>query len=541
MVAMKQQGQSGVPPDDPTRRLIEALQRPERYPHLVDRVQVIETHISWILLAGEYAYKVKKPVDLGFVDFSTLELRRHYCFEELRLNSRLAPAIYLDVVAIRGAPERPVFAGSGPILEYAVRMRRFPDEALASRMLAAGTLEARHVSALAGHVAGFHESAPVAEPGTVYGERESILLPALDNIRQMLELGPAAEDRAALEQLAAWSGEEFSRREETFRLRKASGRVRECHGDLHLGNVVLLGDEMCAFDGIDFNDRLRWIDVMNEAAFTVMDFTAHGRPDLASLFLNTYLERTGDYDGLAVLRFYTVYRALVRAKVERLSAQDGDMRHAVEAGRYLQVAADCARAGRPALVIMHGLSGSGKTSAAAEFMQSLGAIRIRSDVERKRLAGINVLARSRSGAGAGLYAPDATQATYDHLGRLARGILESGYPVIVDAAFLQRRHRDAMRALAEKLRVSFSIVSLKADVDILRERITRRSAAGSDASDADSAVFDYQLRTQEPLSESELLRTLTIDAGHQLAGPGWVACVRDLATRSGLAAVKPRR
>ncbi|HUF80347.1 MAG TPA: AAA family ATPase, partial [Burkholderiales bacterium] len=524
------------PPQAAARQLIDALQHPERYPHPVERVQVIETHISWVLLAGDFAYKIKKPVNLGFVDFSTLELRRRYCEEEIRLNSRLAPSIYLDAVAIRGAPERPAFTGHARIIEYAVRMRRFPDDALASRMLAAGRLTPAHVVQLAGRIADFHAVAPVAPAAEPYGEPHTILRNALENITPILAHSALDEDRLKLQ--ALWQGTErhFELLHERFSERKRGGFVRECHGDLHLGNIALLGGEMSAFDGIEFNDHLRWIDVMNEIAFTVMDFTAHGRRDLASLFLNTYLERTGDYEGLAVLPYYTVYRALVRAKVECLRALaggDGSRRLPAEAGRYLDLAGTSVHPRKPAVVIMHGLSGCGKTTVAAELMQSLGAIRIRSDIERKRLAGMEALARSPSGVGNGLYDANATQATYDRLAQLARLILESGNPVIVDAAFLQCRHRNAMRALADEMHIPFSIVSLKAPGDALRERVARRAAAGSDASDAGIDVLAHQFRTQEPLSESELLSTLTVDTSRPLASAEWQACVRDLAARTG--------
>ena len=526
----------GAPPAAPSRQLIEALRQPDRYPHPAGPVTLIETHISWVLLAGDYAYKIKKPVNLGFVDFSTLELRRRYCEEEIRINSRLAPSIYLAAVAIRGTPDEPAFTGHAHVIEYAVRMRRFPDEALASRMLAAGTLTPAHVIELAGRIADFHAAAPVASAPDSYGEPHSILRSALENITPILAHCASDDDRLKLQALWHWTERHFELLREVFIERKRRGHVRECHGDLHLGNIALLDGAMSAFDGIDFSDHLRWIDVVNEVAFTVMDFTAHGRRDLATLFLNTYLERTGDYEGLAVLTFYTVYRALVRAKVECLRMQaagGGNSRLPAECERYLDLARTCGHAGAPCLVIMHGLSGCGKTTVAAELMQSLGAIRVRSDVERKRLAAMDAMARGRSAVGEGLYDAEATQATYDRLGGLARAILESGHCVIVDAAFLQRRRRGAMRALAEEMHVPFAIVSLKAAEDTLRGRVARRAAAGSDASDADLAVLAHQLRTQEPLAENELLSTLSIEASRPLTGSEWKACVRDLAARTG--------
>ena len=518
-----------IAPDHPARQLIRALQQPDRYPHATGTVQLIETHISWVLLAGDYVYKIKKPVDLGYVDFSTLAQRERCCREEIRLNSRLAPGIYLDSVAIRGTPEKPRFDGAGAAIEYAVRMRRFPDEALASRMLAAGNLTPGQVAQLAGKVADFHGEAPAADRATPYGEPHLILRSTLESITPLLAHCPLEADRRKLQTLWHWSEHQFERLRDTFIERKRAGRVRECHGDLHLANIALLDGEMGAFDGIDFNEELRWIDVMSEVAFPVMDLTAHGRADLAGVFLNAYLERGGDYEGLAVLRFYEAYRALVRAKIELL--RSGNDLRAGQARRYLELAEHVSQPRRPALVILHGPSGSGKTTVAAQLAQSLLAIHLRSDVERKRLAGLPALARSGSAPGAGLYDPRATQSTYERLARLARVALEGGYSVVVDAAFLQQRQRGMMRAIAEERRAPFALVSLMADAGTLRERLARRAAAGTDASEADAAVLERQLRTMEPLSESEQLSTLSIDTGLPMAGPKWEACLRDLAAR----------
>ena len=513
-----------------SRRLVEGLRRAECYPHPVGEIRLLETHISWVLLAGDYAYKVKKPVDLGFADFSTLERRRRFCQEELRLNARLAPAIYLDVVAIGDEAARPRIGGE-PAIEYAVKMRRFPDDALGSAMLAASTLSQARVIELAGRIADFHARAPVAPSSTPFGEPHVVLRSALENITHILAHCVHDAERTELQGLRHWTERHFERLRETFIARKAGGRVRECHGDLHLGNVACLDGKMSAFDGIEFNEELRWIDVMSEIAFMVMDLSAHARPDLAWLFLNEYLERTGDYEGLAVLAYYTVYRALVRAKVGCLRSGAPDGRLPAETRRYLDLAEASGHPGRAAIVIMHGLSGSGKTVAAAELMQRLGAIRVRSDVERKRLAGMDALGRSRSGVGAGLYDRDATQATYSRLETLARAAVENGYRAIVDAAFLQRGPRDRLRALAEELHVPFRIVSLDAPDGVLRSRVAARAAAGSDPSEADAAVLEHQIRTQEPLAADELTRADRIDTERPASGARWQGLAADLAAR----------
>jgi len=510
--------------------LIQALKRPECYPHPVDRIELIETHLSWVLLAGRYVYKVKKPLDLGFADFSTLERRRHFCEEELRLNSRYAPAIYLDVVGIRGTPSAPALHGDSPVIEYAVKMRRFPQELLASRMLEAGKLSRDQARSLAERVASFHAQAAVARASTPYGEPDAVLAAALENIRQLIGMVLPTIHQTMLHELWLWTERHFAGLRETIRARKSAGLIRECHGDLHLDNVALLDGAITPFDGIEFNDELRWIDIASDAAFTVMDLAAQGRPDLAWEFLDAWLEQTGDYAALELLPFYMIYRALVRAKVAwmRDPAEGGAFR------RYLELARACAKPGVPAVFIMHGLSGSGKTTVATALGRAFGAIRIRSDVERKRLAGRSPLEQSHSGIGNGLYGEDATRATYEKLQSLATRLIRCGFPVVMDAAFLRRWQRDLLRRAAEDAHAPFTIVSLRTDAKTLRERIRARRDRGTDASEADEAVLQHQLAAQDPLAGSELLCTLTLDAAEAAGGEKWRAVVRDLSARSGL-------
>lgn len=519
-----------APPRAPA--LVEALKRSECYPHPIDRIDLIETHLSWVLLTGQYAYKIKKPVDLGFADFTTLERRRRFCEEEVRLNGRHAPSIYLGVAEIRDTPSGPALHGDGPVMEYAVRMRQFPQDALADRQLSTGALTIDHVRALAARVAAFHARAAVSSAYAPRGGPDSVLGTALENIAQMLRLRVEGADLRSLQALWRWTEHGFPVLRETAVWRHEQGYVRECHGDLHLGNLALIDGALTPFDGIEFNDDLRWIDVASDAAFVVMDFAAHGRDDLAGIFLDAYLEHTGDYRGLGMMRFYLVYRALVRAKVALLR-QPAD-----RAGfhRYLETAQRCTRRGAGAVIVMHGLSGSGKTTVAGALAAALGAIRVRSDVERKRLAGLSPLAGSGSGMETGLYTGDATRETYARLRSAATSIVQGGYPAVVDAAFLRHWQRELLRRAADEAGVPFVIVSLSADTDTLRERIRTRRAGGADASEASEPVLQHQIERQEPLSQDEQLSTLSLDSALPLEGPRWAACLRDLASRSGLAA-----
>jgi aminoglycoside phosphotransferase family enzyme/predicted kinase len=488
---------------------------------------VVETHISWVLLTGEWAYKIKKPVNLGFLDFSTLELRRHFCEEELRLNRRLAPEIYESVVEIRGTPEAPLVGGSGPLLDYAVKMREFPQETLADRMLARGELTPQHIDRLAERIFRFHAAAPIAGPALPYGSPQAVIAAARQNFEQLYPHLPGATERAALRWLEMWT--EFEQRALclAFCARRQEGLVRECHGDLHLGNIAILDGVPVIFDCIEFSDTLRWIDVMNEIAFVLMDLRARRRADLAWRLLNRYLENTGDYTGLAVLRFYMVYRALVRAKVSALRACEPGVtdatrkRLAAEVGDYIGLARDLATEHRPALLITHGVSGSGKTSATQSLVEAVGAVRIRSDIERKRLYGLGPLARSGAGLNAGIYAPGSTRVTYMRLYKLAREIIGTGRPVLVDATFLKAADRERFRALAACLEVPFVILDFHAPLPVLRERILRRQREAADASEADTGVLESQLAGLEPLTPEEAATAIRIDTQAPVRPETW--------------------
>jgi aminoglycoside phosphotransferase family enzyme len=379
---------------------IERLRSPACYPHPVGQVELLETHISWVLLAGDFAYKVKKPVSLGFVDFTTLESRRFCCEEELRLNRRTAPDLYLEVVPIAGTPESPVMGGEGEAFEYAVRMLRFPQEALLDRVAKAGGLPGALVEDFARSVAAFHGSVAHAGGDGAFGSPAGILAEAVDNFAQLELLDGFDDTRETRQALASWTLREFNRLEPVLARRKHDGFVRECHGDLHLGNVALLDGRPVPFDAIEFNESFRWIDVMNEVAFPVMDLFHHGLSRLAYRFVDAYLDATGDFAGLKVLRFYLVYRAMVRAKVSCIRAHQAgidaaDRERSARAYRgHLDLARRLSRPGTPALIAMHGLSGSGKTTVSLELLEALGGVRLRSDVERKRLHGLNAAART---------------------------------------------------------------------------------------------------------------------------------------------------
>ena len=487
--------------------LIRSLLQPAVYGHPVSDIQLIETHISWLILTGDYVYKIKKPVNLGFLDFSTLEKRRFCCNEELRLNSRLAAEIYLDVVAITGTPGKPVLQGSGEAIEYAVRMVQFPQQAQLDNMLAEGKLHHNHIDAIAVMVAKFHQATNIAPADSDFGDPQHVYHPVAENFSQIREHLQTNDYEHELAELESWSKSAFAALTPVFDQRKQGGFIRECHGDMHLRNLVWFNNKPMAFDCLEFNPALRWIDTLSEVAFLVMDLQDRKQPELAQRFLNNYLQQSGDYQGVQVLRFYLAYRALVRAKVAAIRAgqqgiAEAEQNEAIaEFQAYLQLAQSYTRPCNPALIITRGMSASGKSTLTQPLLETMGAIRIRSDVERKRLFGIDPAADSKAEIGSGIYTAEAGVKTYTKLKQLAQVVLDAGVTVIIDAAFLKSGQRQPFRQLADAMKVPFIILEFTASADTLRSRIKARA---HEVSDADLAVLEHQLVSTRPLSDEEL-------------------------------------
>jgi aminoglycoside phosphotransferase family enzyme/predicted kinase len=501
------------------RRAIQALLRSLQERHPLGTVSLIETHISFVLLAGPQAYKIKKAVNLGFLDFTTLARRHFYCEEELRLNRRLAPALYLDVQPITGTPEQPALNGAGPAIEWVLCMRAFAQDDLWDRLAGRGALHASQIDELVEAVATFHEHAAVADASNPRGQAAQVRAPVRETLRALRPLTTARTDRAWLDVLAHWEADAFGTLRQVFKERLQDGQVRECHGDLHLGNVTLVDGRTTLFDCLEFDPALRWTDVMSDVGFMAMDLHAHRLPRLSHRFVNAYVERSGDHGGLRVLRYHSVYRALVRAKIAALrKAQLEDVGHAparidsqTAPRDYLDVALACSRDDPPALMLTHGCSGSGKTLATQGLLERCGAIRIRADVERKRLFGLPPLARSDSALKSGLYSAAATEATHARLREAAERVLASGYKVILDATFLAHAHREQARALAARLGVRFVIIDFLASADTLRQRVQQRALRRDDSSEADLVVLENQLASAEPLREDERAAVYAFD------------------------------
>ncbi len=488
------------------------------FPHPVARFDLHETNISWVILTGPFAYKIKKCVQLGFIDTTTLEKRRFLCEEELRLNRRLAADLYVDVVAITRDAAGLHVGGEGQVVEYAVRMKQFETSQELSALLDRDAISAGELIDLAQRLAQFHELAPRAPVNKDFPHTQHLHDAVLGNLAILLSHLDGDTILPELGVLIDWTHDYLHDSLEELRARESSGYIRECHGDLHARNVVRWRNQLVPFDCLEFDPHLRWIDVMNDVAFLEMDLMARGRKDLAYAFLNAYLEHTGDYLGVRHLAFYSVYRALVRAMVDSIGAEsDGAHPGDFAARLCARVRAAAAYLERPAptLFIMHGPSGSGKSWLSGELASQWGALRIRSDVERKRL-----------GAEGDLHTPEMNRRTYARLLEGAESCLKAGMDTIVDAAFLNGDDRRVFRDLAIRKGCQFLILGCEADPAALARRIEARASMRTDPSDATLQVLSRQLKNREPLAADEQAAAIRVDTTLPEASANAIATLR---------------
>ena len=516
-----------------SQALIKALHDAGCYDHPVTDVEVFETHISWIVLTGDFAYKLKKPLDFGsFLDFSTLEKRRRLCEQEVRLNRRLAPSLYLEAVPISGMTDAPRINDASAPFEYAVKMRQFSNRLLFSNLQASGELSLEMLDDLIDQLVAFHEQANRVPEDSDFGSREAmqrILEREFELIGAHLE---SDADRQRLAHLRTWVEEAFVRFDGEFERRRNEGYVRETHGDVHLGNAVQHEGRALMFDGIEFNEELRWNDVGGDLAFLLMDLEARGEHAFAHHALNRYLELSGDHGLLRLLPFYKLYRALVKAKVDILRYQQTELHPAdhpeviADYRRHIELARRYSEFTFPYLVIGVGVSGSGKSRFTGEMVRRLGVVRLRSDVERKRLFGFESLARTEK-QGVDIYHSDATQRTYAHLAKLTGIVLEAGLPVCIDATCLKRAQRDRLRHEAEGRGLPVLLVSFEADEATLRARIEKRARRGGDPSEAGLSVLKRQLANLEPFSGDERLHLVHLDTTAENANLTLVGLIQE--------------
>lgn len=486
--------------------LVRRLLSPEAYPHPVENVHLVETHISWVFLTGRYVYKVKKPVDLGFLDFGTLAKRRHYCHEEVRLNRRFAPSLYLAAVPITGAAHEAVIEGSGEPREWAVRLAQFDEDARLDRVLDSGGLSADDCTNLGLEIAGVQESLEIADTATPWGTAQTVADTIHMNLEQVCRHRP--HTGARVDALRQWVDKQIAAHRDAFADRRAAGRVRQCHGDLHLANLVHHEGRFVAFDSIEFSEVLRWIDVASDVAFLAMDLESRGRSDLAAVLTSSWIEAADDHAATAVLPIYLVYRAIVRSAVAAIRGSqpeaDRGAAHA-ESDHYLDLAEHLAAPRTPELYATCGVSGCGKTTLARELVATAAAIHVRSDVERKRAFGMAPTERAVDAeAAAALYSDTATRQTYERLASLAETMLANGASVVIDAACTRRWQREIITQAASKVGAPLTWIAPTLSEHNLIARVEARRASGHDASDASAAIVRQQLASFEPITPEEL-------------------------------------
>lgn len=508
--------------------MIDELLSASAFPHPVTHLSKRETHISWVILTGEFAYKIKKPVRLDFIDCTALSTRQRLCEQEVTLNRRLAPELYLGVVAITRSAGAVSVGGSGEIVEYAVKMRQFPENQELASLLDRGAVNLAEIADLAQRLGEFHQRAPIAAAESGFPATERLRSAVLGNLGSLLSNLHATAALEDLNGLIDWTHDAVRTLLPALRQREQQGYIREGHGDLHSRNIVRWRGRLVPFDCLEFDPALRWIDVMNDIAFLFMDLVSHERADLGFAFLNGHLEVTGDYAGLRLLRFYAIYRALVRAMVDSIPVTGSPAQQAAMQQRMYRRIGTAVRLmslPTPVLLIMHGPSGSGKSWLSERLAASIGAVRIRSDIERKRLAGLHPTVRMEAAPRQGIYDHEFSRRTYAHLLACAEGGLEGALDIIVDAAFLDAAARRMFAELADRRNISMVIVACDADAKILTERIKLRQAASPDASDADPEVLAWQLQSLDPLTAAERARSVSVNT----AAPTAVAdALRDL-------------
>ncbi len=486
---------------------IALLLQPECFPHPVAKLELIETHISWVLLTGEWVYKIKKPVNFGFLDFSTLEKRQHCCQEEVRLNGRVGGDLYQGVVAICDGKQGLVIDGIGTVVDYAVKMRQFDPRATLQQILVTTTPAEAAFQQLGYQIGSFHQRVAVAPADSPWGSAEAVAYPVDENFHQIRER-VAEVERALVAELAAQAGQALQTLKPVIEGRKRKGFVRELHGDLHAGNIALIDGQWVPFDCIEFNPNLRWIDTASDIAFLVMDLQFSGYVAQANCFLNAYLEFTGDFELLQMLNFYLQYRAMVRAKVAMLRCEQ--TRDPAERQQlldsfwgHLRYCMSLRSRHAPCLVMMMGVSGSGKSTIARQIAARHDMIHVRSDAIRKALHGLYLHEHSTDALRPQMYSERSSDTVFSRMLEIARLLLDAGYGVIADATFIRLSRRLPFLTLAMKLGIPLVIVQCSASESVLAKRIVDRAQAQQDPSEADVAVMQNQLKHVEPLTAEE--------------------------------------
>ncbi|MBZ0221096.1 MAG: AAA family ATPase [Candidatus Methylomirabilis sp.] len=492
---------------DGPARLIEGLLRPEAFPERPSEIELRQTHVSYLLFTPDFVYKIKKPVDFGFLDFTTLEKRRFFCEEEVRLNRRLAPDAYLGVSAISEEDGAFFMGGPGNAIEYAVKMKRLDNGKCLSTLIASDRATQETAAQVARAVASFHAGAGTDARISGFGSIESIRRNTGENFSQTLPfIGRTVSQR--LHDLIRDHTEGFlSFEAPLLESRTRNGFIRDCHGDIH-SEHVFIDNGVQIIDCIEFNERFRYSDVIADAAFLSMDLDFLNRHALSSAFDEAYFHETGDYEGSRLMDFYRCYRAFVRGKVEGFKASEPEVGEAEREASFLRAACHFHLSGlyasggfKPMLIIISGLSGTGKSSLAAQIALHTNFVHLSSDAVRKELAGLSPYERRTEPFGQGIYSEDFTERTYKALISRASDLLGEGRSVILDATFGKRKRLLKAREMAARKRVIVNTVECTARNSTIRERLRGRLAEpGKAVSDADWDIYLRQKALFEQIS-----------------------------------------
>ena len=494
--------------------LVQAMLDPSFYPHRPKGVELVETHISWVFLTGDLAYKVKKPVDFGFLDFRTLEQRRHFSEEEVRLNRRLSPDVYMGVVEIKERDGGFSLEGEGEVVEVAVLMRQLPKDWRLDLLLEGGRVGPEALEKVARRIASFHREARTDPYVASFGRPEKVMVNIWENFEQTEAFQGVTIPQGQYIELRDYSYRFLEERRDLLLERVEGGFIREGHGDLHAENVYLHGEELYVLDCIEFNERFRFLDTACDIAFLLMDLEARGFPSEGWRFLNAYLQFTGDYGLLEVLDFYKIYRAYVRGKIASFELSSKGPEAQQRASGYFSLAYRYLTEPRPRFLLATcGPMGSGKTTVAVELASRLGVVLIRSDALRKLSLGIDPREHRYEPFGRGIYSPEVTERTYRRMLGEAERALRAGYPVVLDASFSRRGQRQMVRELSERLRVPYLFLFTVCPEEVIRERLASRQ---EDLSDGRVEILREHLASFEGPEEIPEGRLVRIDTSGAL-------------------------
>jgi aminoglycoside phosphotransferase family enzyme/predicted kinase len=501
--------------------LARAMLKPEIYPEPPDKVELMQTQMSFVFIAGDYVYKIKKPVNLGYLDYTTLAQRKFFCDKEVELNRRLCPETYLGVIPVTKSKGKYFLGGSGEAIEYAVKMRYLPQHKMMNVLLQKGQVTTEMLADVAKIIADFHRKAATSAEISYYGSLKAIGINNNENYAQTEKYIGKTVSKEQYTRIKQFNDNFLKENEALFNSRVANGRIRDCHGDLHAAHICF-SDSICIYDCIEFTDRFRYCDVASEVSFLAMDLDHYGFADLSRSFVKAYISYSRDAEILKLLPYYKCYMACVRGKVESFKTDDPYISDAERektksvAIGYFDLAGAYARK-KPLLLITVGLMGTGKSTVARALAKRLGLTVISSDIIRKKLAGVPLTERRFEGFSGGIYTPEFTRNTYDAMFGEAKDILKSGDSVILDASFIRKEERLKATQLADVTGAHFAIIEIVLAENVIKERLDKRVVSGS-VSDGRWEIYAPQKERFEAVNEVSKKQHIIVDTSVPVDG-----------------------